>query len=201
MGYTDAAASDGHYRRAEKSVKGKPRNLEEQAISLVGTDIYEKLIKGYTEKQLGRPCDKLPAFIIRRLPVRFTYDNNYFYDRFRGIPENGYNEIIDKMLEGCEIFLNTDYHSNKAEYGKMANKVVYSGTIDSYFDCCLGCLEYRSLRFETERLETANYQGNAVVNYTDIEPPYTRVIEHKHFTFEKGPVTYITKEYPMEWEA
>jgi UDP-galactopyranose mutase len=182
-------------------ITGEPRNLEEQAISLVGRDIYEKLIKGYTEKQWGRPCSELPAFIIRRLPVRFTYDNNYFSDPFQGIPKGGYNGIIDKLLAGCEVKLNTDYNADRESLKAMAGKVVYTGPLDAYFDYCCGPLEYRSLRFDTQRLETPNYQGVAVMNYTDWETPYTRIIEHKHFEFGGQPVTWVTKEYPEEWQA
>jgi UDP-galactopyranose mutase len=186
-------------QRAE--ITGEPRNLEEQAISLVGRDIYEKLIKGYTEKQWGRPCSELPAFIIRRLPVRFTYDNNYFSDPFQGIPKGGYNGVIDKLLAGCEVKLNTDYNVDRESLKAMAGKVVYTGPLDAYFDYCRGPLEYRSLRFDTQRLETPNYQGVAVMNYTDRETPYTRIIEHKHFEFGGQAVTWVTKEYPEEWQA
>ncbi len=179
----------------------QPKNLEEQAISLVGTDVYEKLIKGYTEKQWGRKATELPAFIIKRLPVRFTYDNNYFNDRYQGIPEGGYNVIIEKMLEGIEVRLETDYLKNKASLSVMADKIIYTGMIDEYYDYCFGPLAYRSLRFENEILDTKNYQGNAVVNYTDSETPYTRIIEHKHFEFLTCDKTVITKEYPSEWEV
>ena len=161
----------------------EPKNLEEQAINLVGVDIYEKLVKGYTEKQWGRPCTELPAFIIRRLPVRFTYDNNYFNALYQGIPNGGYTKLVEKMLEGVEVRLNTNYLQHKAELDALAGRVIYTGPIDAYFDYCLGALQYRSVRFETEVLDTPNYQGNAVVNYTDAETPYTRVIEHKHFEF------------------
>ena len=176
-----------------------PENLEEQALSLVGRDVYEKLIKGYTEKQWGRDCKELPAFIIKRLPLRFTYDNNYFNDRYQGIPIGGYTRIIEKMLEGTEVLLNTDYKEFAAKNGNVSNKVLYTGMIDEYFDYQLGVLEYRSVRFEQERYEMDNYQGNAVVNYTDREVPYTRIIEHKHFEFGKQPVTIISKEYSSEW--
>lgn len=176
-----------------------PENLEEQALSLVGRDVYEKLIKGYTEKQWGRDCRELPAFIIKRLPLRFTYDNNYFNDRYQGIPIGGYTRIIEKMLEGTEVLLNTDYKEFAAKNGNVSNKVLYTGMIDEYFDYQLGVLEYRSVRFEQERYEMDNYQGNAVVNYTDREVPYTRIIEHKHFEFGKQPVTIISKEYSSEW--
>lgn len=182
-----------------KVITGKPKNLEEQAISLVGTDIYTKLIKGYTEKQWGRSCVDLPAFIIQRLPVRYTFDNNYFTDRYQGIPVGGYNKLIDALLDGIEVRLGVDYNLQRKEYQEIAETVVYTGAIDAYFDYCLGPLEYRSLRFETERLEEENHQGVAVMNYTDCETPYTRSIEHKHFEFGKQPVTYVTKEYPLNW--
>jgi len=182
-------------------MKGKePKNLEEQAISLVGKDIYELLIKGYTEKQWGRKCTELPASIIKRLPVRFNYDNNYFNDRYQGIPIGGYTQIIEKMLEGSEVLLNTDFFDDKEKYLSMADKVVYSGTIDRYFDYCEGELEYRSLRFESEVLDCENFQGNAVVNYTEAEIPFTRIIEHKHFEYGTQPKTIITKEYPAAWK-
>lgn len=180
-------------------IQGTPQNLEEQAISLVGTDIYTKLIKGYTEKQWGCSCTELPAFIIKRLPVRYTFDNNYFNDKYQGIPIGGYNKLIDALLEGIEVRLGIDYNDNSAEYRKLAAKVVYTGPIDAYFAYSLGRLEYRGLRFETERLEELNYQGVAVMNYTQREIPYTRIIEHKHFEFGTQPVTYITKEYPADW--
>ena len=180
-------------------IQGTPQNLEEQAISLVGTDIYTKLIKGYTEKQWGCSCTELPAFIIKRLPVRYTFDNNYFNDKYQGIPIGGYNKLIDALLEGIEVRLGIDYNDNSAEYRKLAAKVVYTGPIDAYFAYSLGRLEYRGLRFETERLEELNHQGVAVVNYTQREIPYTRIIEHKHFEFGTQPVTYITKEYPADW--
>ena len=183
-----------------KEIVGTPRNLEEQAISLVGRDIYETLVKEYTEKQWGRPCQELPASILRRLPVRYTYDNNYFNDPYQGIPIGGYTQIMEKMFEGCEIRLNTDYNENPEEFRKLADKVLYTGTIDSYFKYCYGPLEYRSLRFEHEELNTDNYQGVAVVNYTDSKTPYTRIIEHKHFEFGTQPVTYVTKEYPKDWK-
>lgn len=176
----------------------EPQNLEEQALSLVGTDVYEKLIKGYTEKQWQRDCRDLPAFIIKRLPLRFTYDNNYFNDRYQGIPIGGYNQIVEKMLEGIDVQLNTDYFEleNRDE---IAEKTVFTGQIDKYFDYKLGILEYRSVRFETELLDTDNYQGNAVVNYTEREVPYTRIIEHKHFEFGTQPKTVISREYSSEW--
>ncbi|MEG0308128.1 MAG: UDP-galactopyranose mutase [Clostridium sp.] len=177
-----------------------PENLEEQAISLVGTDIYEKLIKGYTEKQWGRRCEELPAFIIKRLPVRYTYDNNYFNDKYQGIPVGGYNKLIESLLEGSDVRLATDFFCNREELVEEADKVVFTGMIDEFYDYKFGVLEYRSLRFETELIEEENYQGNAVVNYTDTETTYTRIIEHKHFEFGTGENTFITKEYPKEWE-
>lgn len=183
-----------------KTISDTPKNLEEQAISLVGTDIYQKLIKGYTEKQWGRDCKELPAFIIRRLPVRYTYDNNYFNDRYQGIPIGGYNRIIENFLDGIDTETGADFNTNRAAWEKMANTIIYTGAIDEYFGYELGQLEYRGLRFETERLEEENHQGVAVMNYTDRETPYTRIIEHKHFEFGKQPVTYITKEYPCEWK-
>ena len=178
----------------------EPKNLEEQAISLVGRDIYEKLVKGYTQKQWGRRCDELPSFIIKRLPVRFTYDNNYFNDLYQGIPIGGYTPIIEKMLEGIDIRLNCDYFSKRKELETIANKIVFTGMIDQYYDYCFGELEYRSLRFETEILESENYQGNAVVNYNEYEIPYTRIIEHKHFEYGKQEKTVITREYPATWK-
>lgn len=178
-----------------------PSNLEEQAISLVGTDIYEKLVKGYTEKQWGRPCSQLPAFIIKRLPVRFTFDNNYFNARYQGIPMGGYTKMIAKMLDGIEVKLEVDYLSNRPEFDKMVKKVIYTGAIDAYFDFCLGALEYRSVRFETEVLDKPNFQGNAAVNYTDAETPWTRIIEHKWFEFGNQPKTVISREYSSEWKT
>lgn len=177
-----------------------PENLEEQALSLVGTDIYEKLIKGYTEKQWGRACKELPAFIIKRLPLRFTYDNNYFNDRYQGIPIGGYTAIIEKMLEGIEVQLNTDYFKKKDLYDNISKNIIYTGQIDRYFNYKEGILEYRSVRFEHETIGTDNYQGNAVINYTEREVPYTRIIEHKHFEFGKQPKTVISREYPSEWK-
>lgn len=187
--------------KQRKELCGKvPENLEEKAISLVGRDIYEKLIKGYTEKQWGRKATELPAFIISRLPVRMTYDNNYFSDRFQGIPIGGYTKMITKMLDGIEVRLGIDFLRNKAELSKMSNKVIYTGPIDEYFDYCYGLLEYRSLKFETEVLDIDNYQGNAVINYTEAEVPFTRIIEHKHFDYSSTNHTVITKEYPLEWK-
>jgi len=178
---------------------GEPQNLEEQALSLVGTDIYYKLIKEYTEKQWGRKATALPAFIIKRLPIRFTFDNNYFNDDYQGIPVGGYTAIIEKMLENIEVRLNADYHKNREEFDALADTVVYTGMIDEYFGYQYGTLEYRSLRFDHEVLDTQNYQGNAVVNYTDEETPFTRIIEHKHFEFGTQDKTVITREYPSEW--
>lgn len=182
----------------------EPRNLEEQALLLIGKDIYEKLIKGYTEKQWGRACTELPAFIIRRLPVRFVFDNNYFNDRFQGIPEGGYNVLTNKLLEGCDVRLGVDYLENREAWNEQANQIVYAGEIDRYFDYRLGHLEWRTVRFETETMPTSNYQGNAVVNYTEREIPYTRIIEHKHFEsfgadVDKNPKTVISREYSTEW--
>ena len=178
----------------------EPKNLEEQAISLVGTDIFKKLIKGYTEKQWGKPCTELPSFIIKRLPLRFTYNNNYFNDRYQGIPIGGYTALIEKLLKGITVITGTDFLEKRHEFIGIAEKVVYTGMIDAYFDYCYGELEYRSLRFETEILEAENYQGNAVVNYTDFSVPYTRIIEHKHFEYGQGKGTVITKEYPANWK-
>lgn len=190
---------------------GEPQNLEEQALSLVGRDVYEKLIKGYTEKQWGRECRALPAFIIKRVPLRFTYDNNYFTDRYQGIPVGGYTAIIEKMLDGTPVWLNTEYRDFVERQNEAArrgeefisyDKVLYTGMIDEYFDFCAGNLEYRSLRFEKEDMpDIENYQGNAVINYTEREIPYTRIIEHKHFEFGKGEGTVITREYPAKWSV
>lgn len=177
----------------------EPKNLEEQALSLVGKDIYEKLIRGYTEKQWGKRARELPSFIIRRLPVRYTYDNNYFNDSYQGIPVGGYTRMVERMLEGVEIRLDTDYFQEREELDKLADRVVFTGMIDAYYGECYGKLDYRSLRFETEVMDTPNYQGNAVVNYTEYEIPYTRIIEHKHFEFGTQPKTVITREYPAAW--
>lgn len=177
----------------------EPKNLEEQALSLVGRDVYEKLVKGYTEKQWGRPCTELPAFIIKRLPLRFIYDNNYFNDRYQGIPVEGYTKLIARMLEGIEVRTGVDYRTLMDEEPDIAGQIVYTGMIDEYFRYQLGCLEYRSVRFETEILDTGNYQGNAVINYTDRDIPYTRVIEHKHFNFGTQEKTVISREYSSEW--
>lgn len=190
----------------KKEITGELQNLEEQAISLVGRDIYEKLVKGYTEKQWGRDCKELPAFIIRRLPVRRTFDNNYFNALYQGIPIGGYTKLVENLLEGIEVRLNEDYLEDKAEWNAMAEKVVYTGAIDAYFDYALGNLEYRSVRFENEILDVPNFQGNAAVNYTDKETPWTRIIEHKWFEFGKDeegndlPKTIISKEYSSEWK-
>lgn len=178
----------------------EPKNLEEQAISLVGTDIYEKLVKGYTEKQWGRPCEELPAFIIKRLPVRLTFDNNYFNALYQGIPVGGYTKMIASILGDTEVRLSTDYLAQKEELDQLADKVFYTGPIDAYFNFEKGPLEYRSVRFETEVLDTPNWQGNAVINYTDRETPWTRIIEHKHFEFGTQPKTVISKEYSSEWK-
>jgi len=177
----------------------EPKNLEEQALSLVGKDIYEKLIKGYTEKQWGMRATELPSFIIKRLPVRFTYDNNYFNDKYQGIPIGGYTKIIEKMLDGIEVRTNIDFFANRQELEQLADKFVFTGMIDEYFDYQFGILEYRSLEFKHELLDEENYQGNAVVNYTEYEVPYTRIIEHKHFEYGTQPKTVITKEYPVKW--
>lgn len=189
-------------QQKEQAKIDQPRNLEEQAISLVGTDIYEKLVKGYTEKQWGRKATELPSFIIKRLPVRFTYDNNYFNDKYQGIPIGGYTQIIEKMLasELIDVSIGTDFFEHKEEYLQNFERVVYTGMIDQFFDYKFGTLEYRSLEFETTIMDEENYQGNAVVNYTDAETPYTRIIEHKHFEFGNQPKTIITKEYPKEWK-
>lgn len=185
-------------QRAEAGIT-QPKNLEEQALSLVGRDIYEKLVKGYTEKQWGRRATELPAFIIKRLPVRFIYDNNYFNDRYQGIPMGGYTRMCEKMLSGIEVRLGVDYFADKAELDALADKVLFTGMIDEYFGYRYGELEYRSLRFESETLDCDNYQGNAVVNYTEYEVPYTRIIEHKHFEFGAQPKTVVTREYPAVW--
>lgn len=192
-------------QRRESGISASPQNLEEQAISLVGRDVYEKLVKGYTQKQWGRPCTELPPSIIRRLPVRFTFDNNYFNALHQGIPVGGYTKMIENMLSGIEVRLNTDYLENRPELDSLAEKIVYTGPIDAFFGFSLGCLEYRSVRFETELLNIPNFQGNAAVNYTDAETPFTRIIEHKWFEFGKDetgaeiPVTVISREYSSEW--
>ncbi len=199
-GISTPAEAKAIIEEQKKAVTGEPGNLEEQAISLVGTDIYKKLVKGYTEKQWGRDCKDLPAFIIRRLPVRFTYDNNYFNDLYQGIPIGGYNVIIDKLFAGCDIETGVDYLEHRKHYDALGETVVYTGTIDAYYQYQFGKLEYRSLRFESEVLDEENHQGVAVVNYTDRETPYTRVIEHKHFEFGTQPKTVITREYPADWK-
>lgn len=183
-----------------KEVTGEPRNLEEQAISLVGREVYEKLIKGYTEKQWGRDCKDLPSFIIKRLPVRYRYDNNYFNDCYQGIPVGGYNRIIEKLLDGVEVRLGADYNRQREAYDDLAEKIVYTGPIDEFFDYKYGPLEYRSLRFEEEVLDQESYQGNIAVNFTDHAHPYTRIVEHKYFEFGTQPKTVITKEYSQEWQ-
>lgn len=193
------AAEKIEQQRKEAGIT-EPKNLEEQAISLVGTDIYEKLIKGYTAKQWGRDCKDLPSFIIKRLPVRFTYDNNYFNALYQGIPVGGYTKMVENMLRGIEVRLNTDYLADKEKFDAIADNVIYTGPVDAYFDYKLGTLQYRSVRFETELLDMENYQGNAVVNYTDYETPYTRIIEHKHFEFGTQPKTVISREYSAEWQ-
>lgn len=195
----EAAAKIKEQIEAEH-LEGEPKNLEEQALRLVGRDVYEKLVKEYTEKQWGRDCRELPAFIIKRLPVRFTFDNNYFNDRYQGIPIGGYTAMVEKMLEGTELWLDTDYFEHRDSFDSIADKTIYTGMIDQFYGYRFGELEYRSLKFETEKLETENYQGVAVVNYTSHDEKFTRIIEHKHFEFGKQPVTYITKEYPKQWE-
>ena len=185
--------------KQKAEITGEPKNLEEQAIALVGRDIYEKLVKGYTEKQWGRDCSELPSFIIKRLPVRFTYDNNYFNDKYQGIPIGGYTQIVEKMLDGIEVRLNCDYFENKEELDKLASKIIFTGPIDQYYNYCYGELEYRSVRFENEVLDKENFQGNAVINYTEYEVPYTRIIEHKHFEFGTQPKTVISREYSDKW--
>lgn len=187
-------------QQCKDSFVENPQNLEEQAINLVGRDIYETLIRGYTEKQWGRPCDQLPAFIIRRLPVRFTYDNNYFNDPYQGIPIGGYTLMVEQMIYGIDMQLETDYLADKAYWDSVADNIVYTGPVDAYFNYKFGVLAYRSLTFETEILNTDNYQGNAVVNYTDLETPYTRIIEHKHFEVGTQPKTIVTREYSVEWK-
>ncbi len=200
------AARKIEQQRKEAGIKN-PRNLEEQAISLVGTDIYEKLIKGYTEKQWGRPCTELPAFIIKRLPVRLTFDNNYFNALYQGIPIGGYTKMVENMLDGIEVSLGVDYFQNKSDYDGMSDKLIYTGPIDAYFNYSLGALEYRSVRFDTEVLDMPNFQGNVAVNYTDRETPWTRIIEHKWFEFGKDengkdlPKTVISREYSSEWKV
>ena len=198
--YTPAQAKAVIEEQVKEAGIKEPRNLEEQAISLAGRDVYEKLVKGYTEKQWGRDCKDLPASIIKRLPLRFIYDNNYFSDRYQGIPIGGYTGIIEKLLEGIEVRTGVDFLPARKELSELAEKIVYTGAIDEFFDYSEGELEYRRVRFETEVLDTDNYQGNAVVNYTEREIPYTRIIEHKHFEFGKGDKTVISREYPCEWK-
>lgn len=198
--YTPAEAKEKIEQEKKEAKVEEPKNLEEQAINLVGKTIYEKLVKGYTEKQWGMKATELPSFIIKRLPVRFTYDNNYFNDKHQGIPIGGYTQIIEKMLEGIDVKLNCDYFENKEKFGEIAKKIVFTGPIDQYYNYCYGELEYRSVAFETEVLDTDNYQGNAVVNYTEYDVPYTRIIEHKHFEFGTGPKTVISKEFSAKWD-
>jgi len=197
---TPKEAQSKIFEQVDKLNISSPSNLEEQALSLVGKDIYEKLIKGYTEKQWGRKATELPTFIIKRLPVRFTYDNNYFNDKYQGIPVGGYNKLIDGLLEGIEVQLGIDFFKNREELMKVADKIVFTGKIDEFYDFKFGELEYRSLRFEHEVLNEENFQGNAVINYTAFDVPYTRIIEHKHFEFGTQPKTVITKEYPAKYE-
>jgi UDP-galactopyranose mutase len=196
---TPKEAKDKIEEQVIESNIDEPKNLEEQAIKLIGKDIYEKLVKGYTEKQWGTKATELPTFIIKRLPVRFTYDNNYFNDKYQGIPIGGYTNIIEKMLDGIEVKLNTDFFKSREEFENLADKVVFTGMIDEFYNYKFGILEYRSLKFEHEVLNEENYQGNAVVNYTEYKVPYTRIIEHKHFEYGTQPKTVITKEYPAKW--
>ncbi|HWS30051.1 MAG TPA: UDP-galactopyranose mutase [Clostridia bacterium] len=199
-GVKSPTEAKGKIEAQRGEAQGEPKNLEEQAIALVGRDIYEKLVKGYTEKQWGRTCDKLPAFIIKRLPVRYTFDNNYFSDPYQGIPKEGYNAVIKKLLAGCTVILNTDFNLQRGTFIRLCKRLLYTGSIDAFYDYRFGALAYRSLRFETERLDAENYQGVAAMNFTDADTPYTRVIEHKHFEFGTQPCTYVTREYPLEWE-
>lgn len=204
-GITTPEEARNKIEQQKSEITGEPENLEQQAISLVGRDIYEKLVKGYTEKQWGRRATELPPFIIKRLPVRFVYDNNYFNDTYQGIPIGGYTKMVEAMLEGVEVRLNTDFFAHRKELEQMAEKIIFTGPIDAWYDYCFGELEYRSLRFETEVLDCENYQGNAVVNYTEYEVPYTRIIEHKHFEFgcqgsRTNPKTVISREYPANWK-
>ena len=202
--YLNTKESVRFFKKIESEKKAyfteHPQNLEQQAINLVGKTIFEKLVKGYTEKQWGKKCSELPSFIIKRLPVRFTFDNNYFNDRYQGIPIGGYTKLVENMLKGIEVRLNEDFNKNKEQYLKNANKIIYTGAIDEYFDYCYGALEYRSVRFETKVFDTDNYQGNAVINYTDSSIPYTRVIEHKHFEFGKQEKTVVSWEYSSKWQ-
>lgn len=198
-GIRTPAEAQARIDEQRREITREPRNLEEKAISLVGRDVYELLVKEYTEKQWGRKCKDLPALIIRRLPVRLTYDNNYFNDRYQGIPIGGYTQIFEKLLGGCEVFLNEDFLADRKKWLELADQIVYTGPIDGYYDYRFGPLEYRSLRFESERLACENYQGVAVMNFTDISTPYTRIIEHKHFEFGRQPTTIISREYSFEW--
>lgn len=198
--FTPADAKKRIEEEKQRYLFQEPNNLEEQAISLVGVTIYEKLIKGYTSKQWGKECSELPAFIIKRLPVRFTFDNNYFDDVYQGIPMGGYTRMIEKMLSGVEVRLEIDFFEHKDEMTKIAKNIIYTGPIDQFYGYCFGTLEYRKAKFETETLDCENYQGNAVVNYTDYQVPFTRIIEHKHFEFGKQPKTVISKEFPSEWK-
>ncbi len=198
-GVTTPAQARAVIARQRAAVEGEPQNLEEQAISLVGTDIYETLVKGYTEKQWGRPCKELPCGIISRLPVRYTFDNSYYNDCYQGVPVEGYTKLVERLLDGATVWLGMDYLENKEELDGLADRVLYTGCIDEYFGYCYGELSYRSLRFESEVLDESDHQGVAVVNYTDSETPYTRLIEHKHFNFGKQEKTVITREYPAEW--
>ena len=198
-GVTTAEEAQAIIAAQRGEITGEPSNLEEQAISLVGRDIYEKLVRGYTEKQWGRSCTDLPPFIIKRLPVRFTYDNNYFNDPYQGIPKEGYTALVERLLDGAEVRLGVDYLAQRDALNGLADAVIYTGPIDAYFDFCYGALEYRSLRFEDEILPIPQYQPVAVVNYNEREIPFTRIIEHKHFVFGGGDTTVITREYPMEW--
>ncbi len=199
-GVTTPAEAQAKIAEQRAVITGEPKNLEEQAISLVGTDIYEKLVKGYTQKQWGRPCSELPSFIIKRLPVRYTFDNNYFNDPYQGIPTEGYTALVERLLDGADVRLGVDYLAAREELNAFADTVLYTGCIDEYYGYCYGELEYRSLRFESETLDMPDYQGVAVVNYTDSETPFTRLIEHKHFNFGKQDKTVITREYPADWE-
>ena len=198
-GITTPAEAKAIIAAQRGEITDTPKNLEEQAISLVGRDIYEKLVRGYTEKQWGRSCTDLPPFIIKRLPVRYTFDNNYFNDPYQGIPKEGYTALVERLLTGVEVRLGVDYLADREALNALADRVVYTGPIDAYYDYCYGALEYRSLRFESETLHTDNYQGVAVVNYNERQVPYTRIIEHKHFAFGKGDKTVITREYPADW--
>lgn len=202
MGVKDPQEAQNIINAQKKKYGDKvPENLEEQAISLVGEDLYQALIKGYTEKQWGRSAKELPAFIIKRIPVRFTFDNNYFSDRYQGIPVGGYTKLIEKMLEGVDVKLGIDFLKDKDSLASKAHRIIYTGPIDQYFDYRFGALEYRSLKFETERHEFPNFQGNAVINFTDANVPYTRIIEHKHFDYVETKHTVVTKEYPLEWKV